>query len=458
MKCHLSTLMGKSRLCIQDVHKQTKLARSTITQLYHDRATRIDFETIEKLCKLFDCEIGDLLTLEGTKEELEQDRMNFRGISLFASAGVAETYFEKHGIHVKVAAELLPERVRIYKHLYPNVNVFQGDLTDKEVYDEVIKAAIDEKCDFLIATPPCQGMSTAGKKLKDDPRNRLIMVVVEAIKQLKPKFIIIENVPEMLNTMIEINGEWVLINDYLVAELGEQYRFNENKVVSAKNYGVAQSRERCVYLLSRIDTNIQWEFPEPSTKIVTMRDAIGDLPSLDPDVTDISEEERVKLFPDYYIKKERGLAVSKWHFPPKHKYRHVIAMMHTPEGCSAWENEKYYPTLADGTKSKGYKNTYKRQWWDKPAYTVTKYTSRIGSQENGHPGYVIVDSANEEERIWSDARVLSIFELMRVSSLPDDWNIPDNASSNLIREILGEGVPPKLIEQAVIRLEQLLSE
>ena len=189
-----------------------------------------------------------------------------------------------------------------------------------------------------------------------------------------------------------------------------------------------------------------------------MRDAIGDLPSLDPDVTDISEEERVKLFPDYYIKKERGLAVSKWHFPPKHKYRHVIAMMHTPEGCSAWENEKYYPTLADGTKSKGYKNTYKRQWWDKPAYTVTKYTSRIGSQENGHPGFVIVDSVNEEERIWSDARVLSIFELMRVSSLPDDWNIPDNASSNLIREILGEGVPPKLIEQAIIRLEQLLSE
>ena len=322
----------------------------------------------------------------------------------------------------------------------------------------MIKAAIDEKCDFLIATPPCQGMSTAGKKLKDDPRNRLIMVVVKAIKQLKPKFVIIENVPEMLNTMIEINGEWVLINDYLVAELGEEYRFNENKVVSAKNYGVAQSRERCVYLLSRIDTNIQWEFPEPSTKIVTMRDAIGDLPSLDPDVTDISEEERVKLFPDYYIKKERGLAVSKWHFPPKHKYRHVIAMMHTPEGCSAWENEKYYPTLADGTKSKGYKNTYKRQWWDKPAYTVTKYTSRIGSQENGHPGFVIVDSVNEEERIWSDARVLSIFELMRVSSLPDDWNIPDNASSNLIREILGEGVPPKLIEQAIIRLEQLLSE
>ena len=185
-----------------------------------------------------------------------------------------------------------------------------------------------------------------------------------------------------------------------------------------------------------------------------MRDAIGDLPSLDPDVTDISDEERKRLFPHFEEKRAAGLAVSKWHYPPKHKYRHVIAMMHTPEGCSAWANQKYYPTLADGTKSKGYKNTYKRQWWDKPAYTVTKYTSRIGSQENGHPGYPIVDSTDEETRLWSDARVLSILELMRVSSLPDDWNIPATASSNVIREILGEGVPPRLLESALIELEK----
>ncbi len=64
MKCNLSTLMGKSRYSIQDVHVKTGLARSTVTQLYHDKATRIDFDTIEKLCKLFDCEISDLFILE----------------------------------------------------------------------------------------------------------------------------------------------------------------------------------------------------------------------------------------------------------------------------------------------------------------------------------------------------------------------------------------------------------
>lgn len=382
--------------------------------------------------------------------------MIFNALSLFSSAGVAETYFEKHGVSVKVACELLPERVAIYRHLYPSSEMIEGDLTDAGVYGRVIELAKASHCDFIIATPPCQGMSTAGKKIKDDPRNRLIINVVEAIKAVRPRFVIIENVPEILQTKIEVDGFWVKIDDYLKSELADEYFFNTKRVVNAMHYGVAQSRERCIYLLSHYSTGVCWEFPDQLDYVVTMRDAIGDLPSLDPYVTDISDEEREALFPEYQEKKEAGLRVSKWHCPPRHKYRHVVAMMHTPEGCSAWENSKYYPTLADGTKSKGYKNTYKRQWWDKPAYTVTKYTSRIGSQENGHPGKAIIDSPLEEERIWSDARVLTIFELMRVSSLPDDWGIPDNASTNVIREVIGEGVPPRLLECALIELERLI--
>ncbi len=64
MHSNLSTLMGKARFSIQDVHERTGLARSTITALYHDKATRLDFDTIEKLCSLFDCDICDLLQLD----------------------------------------------------------------------------------------------------------------------------------------------------------------------------------------------------------------------------------------------------------------------------------------------------------------------------------------------------------------------------------------------------------
>lgn len=381
--------------------------------------------------------------------------LNFNALSLFSSAGVAETFFENHGIHVRVASELLKERATLYRHLYPDVNMIQGDITDKKNYSQIIRSAKGSKCDFIIATPPCQGMSTAGLQKKNDPRNRLILYVIDAIKKINPKFAIIENVPEILSTSIEINGEWVNIDELLKKELSGKYHFNEKKVVNAMNYGVAQSRERCVYLLSRKDTKVIWEFPEPCDRIATMRDAIGDLPSLDPEVTDITETELLKMFPDYYSKKKAGAAISRWHFPPKHKLRHVIAMMHTPEGNTAWNNNIFYPTLKDGSKSKGYKNTYKRQWWDKPAYTITKYTSRIGSQENGHPGTCLVPSDDETKRIWSDARTMTIFELMRLTSLPDDWNIPDNTSTNLLREIMGEGVPPRLLEKAIIELDKL---
>lgn len=67
MRCHLSTLMGQARYSIQDVHNKTGLARSTVAQLYHDNATRVDFETIEKLCALFNCNISTLFELEGVK-------------------------------------------------------------------------------------------------------------------------------------------------------------------------------------------------------------------------------------------------------------------------------------------------------------------------------------------------------------------------------------------------------
>jgi putative transcriptional regulator len=60
---NLSLLMGKYRFNIQDVHERTGLARRTISTLYNDKATRIDFSTIEKLCQLFGCGIEQLFVL-----------------------------------------------------------------------------------------------------------------------------------------------------------------------------------------------------------------------------------------------------------------------------------------------------------------------------------------------------------------------------------------------------------
>ena len=69
MTSKLSILMVRERFSIQDVHERTGLSRATISLLYHDKATRIDFETIEKLCSLFSCSIDDLLALETNGKE-----------------------------------------------------------------------------------------------------------------------------------------------------------------------------------------------------------------------------------------------------------------------------------------------------------------------------------------------------------------------------------------------------
>ena len=63
IKCHLSRLMGEKKMNVMDVARATKLHRNTISLLYKETATRVDLEAIEKLCRLFECEVGDLFEL-----------------------------------------------------------------------------------------------------------------------------------------------------------------------------------------------------------------------------------------------------------------------------------------------------------------------------------------------------------------------------------------------------------
>lgn len=61
IRSKLSILMGEKRYRIQDVHEKTGLARTTISNLYHDKMERIDYETLSKLCELFECSVDEIL-------------------------------------------------------------------------------------------------------------------------------------------------------------------------------------------------------------------------------------------------------------------------------------------------------------------------------------------------------------------------------------------------------------
>lgn len=380
-----------------------------------------------------------------------------KAISLFANVGIAETYLNEIGIDVVVANEIDPKRVAFYKHLYPKTRMIEGDITSPEIKEQIVNYAISNGVELLMATPPCQGMSTAGKMDKWDVRNTLICHAIEVVKRIKPKFVFLENVPQQLTTKIKYNNRIIRIPEYVRAELENEYQFNDNMRIDASDYGVPQYRERAIMLLVRKDIGITWNFPE-KTGTVTLEEALGNLPSLDPEIYDVPYDKMISLLPEFEEKKRRGAEISPWHYPPKHIYRQVVSMMHTPTGQTAFDNiEKYKPRKKNGSLVTGFRNTYKRQHWDRPGTTVTMYSREISSQGNVHPGRFI-GTDEEGYPLYSDARVMSIYELMLMTSLPHNWNIPDWASDHFIRCVIGEGIPPLLVKKIMENLVVNLNE
>lgn len=353
-------------------------------------------------------------------------RKRLNGLSLFSSAGIGETYFKKIGIDITVANELLEKRANLYKAISPKTNVICGDITNKEVFDEIVKAC-NGKIDFLLASPPCQGMSVAGKnrcsaKMESDERNYLILYVVKMIKIVNPTYVLIENVPALLDLKLYYEKEFLSVLEILEKEFDSEYVI-DSAVVDSSDYGVPQTRLRAIIKMNK--KGCVWRWANTSSNKVTVEMAIGHLPSLE-----AGEKSDIK-----------------WHFARKHSKDNILWMKHTPTGKSAFSNETYYPKKADGTRIKGYESSYRRIRWDIPAPTITIRNDCIASQRNVHPGRLQADGT------YSDARVLTPLELMLLDSLPPDWNIPDDTPELLIRQCIGESIPPLMLKKIVGEIE-----
>lgn len=351
-----------------------------------------------------------------------------KGLSLFSGGGIAETYFEDIGIHICVANEILPERAQFYRFTHPHTDMICGDITDSAVYSNVMSLAKKHNVNFIMATPPCQGMSTLGKKeYEEDNRNSLVHYVLKAIDELNPEYVLIENVPKFAELLFNEEG-FVFHKDegknpYHIVELLEKHyatEYNvEMRILNAMNYGVPQSRPRVIIKLYK--KYLSWPWPIEESHIITLREAIGDLPSL-----------------------ESGQSSNiKWHNALTHNERQIEALRHTPEGQSAMKNEVYYPKKADGSRVRGFHNTYNRMRWDEPAPARTTNNHLMSGHNNVHPGRKLPDGT------WSDARVLTFRELIIVSSLPLEWNLPPDIKETDVRVMIGEAIPPLLSKKIV---------
>ena len=342
-----------------------------------------------------------------------------RAMSLFAGGGIGETYLEDIGIHTEIANEMLKERADIYQYRYPTTNMICGDIKEKK--EELIKLAREKEVELLIATPPCQGMSVLGKKdYQGDERNYLIFDVFDIIDALDFNYIFIENVPKFLKMYYPygVDNTPTLLPNILKDKYSSKYEIKCG-VYDAANYKVPQRRKRTIIRMWK--KGLLWEDPHKEEQYITLREAIGDLPSLE------SGE-------------DSGI---KWHKASKISNRYIEMLKHVPTGKSAHENPIWYPTKEDGTRVKGFANTYRRLEWDKICPTRTMNSGNVSGSNNVHPGRAYIDERTGET-LYSDARTLTLLELLIVTSLPRDIDLPQDTKESVIRDIIGEGVPPKM--------------
>ncbi|MDO4460190.1 MAG: DNA cytosine methyltransferase [Clostridia bacterium] len=342
-------------------------------------------------------------------------------ISLFSSAGIGELRLPNN-IHVVAANELLSPRANCYHYFYPSTKMYCGDITLSAIKNQIITEANENKCRLLIATPPCQGLSTLGKnkvqtQYEVDRRNFLILEVLDIIDACDFDYILIENVPKFIEMYFPYNNQYLHLEDILNEKYGNQYNVDV-RVLNAKDYGIPQSRPRAIIKMWKHKCLWSWPKEEPE---ITLRDAIGHLPSLEPG-------------------QDSGIP---WHYAKPHNERAVLAMRHTEPGKSAIANEIYYPKKEDGTRIKGFHNTFKRMVWDQPCPARTTYCGSISSHNNVHPGYILPDGT------YSDPRVLTLLETFIVSSIPETISFPKGTTDTFIRTIIGEAIPPRLMEKIV---------
>jgi DNA (cytosine-5)-methyltransferase 1 len=195
---------------------------------------------------------------------------NIKVLSLFSGCGGLDLGFEKAGFSIPVANEYDKTIWETYEINHPKTKLIKGDV--RKINDE----DITEEIDGIIGGPPCQSWSEAGAlRGIDDERGKLFYDYIRILRSKKPKFFLAENVSGMLAERHKEARENII---KMFKSAGYNVTIN---LVNAKDYGVAQERERVFYIGFRKDLKIDFQFPEGSTKDdnkkITLKDIIYDL-------------------------------------------------------------------------------------------------------------------------------------------------------------------------------------
>ena len=374
--------------------------------------------------------------------------------------------------------------------------------------DEIHKA-LDERgirkgdLDCMIGGPPCQGFSQMRRnahreegaivkfsgysQLSVDPRNDLVLRYLEVAEALKPKFLVIENVPQMLNHGFD--GRLGHLSELVIQMLERDLGYKvEVAVVNCADYGVPQLRERAVFIASSIGSASlppKTHTDPKNAKLiaaglkpwVTVKDAIGDLPSPSTTRGDSLGGGSLDLYtgePSEYAKSMRATKA----FPYNHITRgyrdSVLDIIKEMRPGQTWDAEsarmqaKYEKAVAKLAKAEGiaeaeardflimteeinpvfykdyYWSAYSRLAWDAPALTITANANFLGSGRFTHP---------------TENRGITMREAARLQSFDDDFRFvtseTDETSTTKLgigMDMVGEAVPPLLSKAIAMHL------
>jgi DNA (cytosine-5)-methyltransferase 1 len=202
-------------------------------------------------------------------------------VDLFAGAGGLTLGFTQAGGFPLAAVDHDKDSMETYQKMFPMTReVYCGDIEQWQPNIDLSAAHV------FIGGPPCQGFSLArGQRFVDDPRNNLYKHFVRLVKRFQPAWIVMENVPGIINI-----GNGVIL-DQVYEDFNELGYCLDHRVINMANYGIPQSRKRAIFVGNKIGVTFQWaEITHQPRKTledqlfpiakpyVSILDALGDLP------------------------------------------------------------------------------------------------------------------------------------------------------------------------------------
>ena len=326
-----------------------------------------------------------------------------------------------------------------------------GDLSPSNlpaIWNETAKAGVERgSLGVLLASPPCQLMSAAGKRQAQDDSNKLFVSALKALKRWRPRCFVLENVPQFFHLY---GGAYI---SYCRAYLNEQGYASEWRILDASEYGVPQRRRRG--FLVAIDKGVYKGghlLPVPTHSACThgdsfrqagfstleptptVEDAIGDLPSLESG----EGSQLMKLSDPPRTRFQRDRRNGRWLVSNHIAWNHsldMVARIHTVREGEAPQRSNAHPARP----KKYFRQAYARLDRNSIAGTITTNFHNPGSGRFTH---------------YRDDRTLTVREAARLQSFDDTCTFAGHMSQ--ASRHVGNAVPPVLARAVVCQLARHL--